>query len=225
MKPRIILASGSPRRRQLLTQVGIAHEVIVSGADEDITGPPEEQVRELALRKAEAVRGVVCENMGMVVGDAAIAAARAAAGDNPAGELKTDDAAHSDAVIIAADTLVFIDGKVPGKPAGPEEAFDMLKTLQGRCHTVYTGVAVLRVGTAAETFVEAAQVYFRKLTDAEIWAYIATGEPFDKAGAYGVQEKGALLVERIVGDYFTVVGLPLARLAVTLAKMGIDVWQ
>ena len=190
---RIILASGSPRRRQLLEQVGITHEVIISGADETIDGPPDGQVWTLALRKAEAVRNIV-----------------------------------GDAVIIAADTLVYIDGKVLGKPGGPDEAFTMLQTLQGRCHTVYTGVAVLRVGaggSVAESFVERARVYFRKLTDAEIWAYIGTGEPFDKAGAYGVQEKGALLVERVVGDFFTVVGLPLAKLAVTLRKMGVDVWQ
>ena len=190
---RIILASGSPRRRQLLEQVGIAHEVIVSNVDETIDGTPEEQARILALRKAEAVRDIVSE----------------------------------DAVIIAADTLVYIDGNVLGKPSDPDEAFDMLKTLQGRSHTVYTGVAVLQVGRracAVESFVETARVYFRKLTDEEIWAYIRTGEPFDKAGAYGVQEKGALLVERIVGDFYTVVGLPLAGLAVTLTEMGIDIW-
>ena len=191
---RIILASGSPRRRQLLEQIGITHEVIVSGADETIDGPPEKQVQTLALRKAEAVRNVI----------------------------------NDESAIIAADTLVYIDGKVLGKPDSPDDAFVMLKTLQGRCHTVYTGVTVLRLDSdeyTAESFVETAQVYFRKLADAEIWSYIYTGEPFDKAGAYGVQEKGALLVERVEGDFFTVVGLPLSKLAVTLTKMGIDVWQ
>ena len=187
---RIILASGSPRRRQLLEQVGIPHEVIISGADETIDGPPDRQAQALALRKAEAVRDIV---------------------DN-------------DAVIIGADTLVYIDGKVLGKPDGPEDAFNMLKALQGRCHTVYTGVALFK-GDATRSFVDAAQVYFRQLTDAEIWAYIGTGEPFDKAGAYGVQEKGALLVDCIEGDFFTVVGLPVAKLAVALREMGVDIWE
>ena len=208
---RIILASGSPRRRQLLEQVGIAHDVIVSGADETVDGPPEEQVRTLALRKAEAVRSVI-DGTAMCKSD----------------NSGTHAAINGDTVIIAADTLVYIDGMVLGKPDGPDDAFTMLKTLQGRCHTVHTGVAVLRVDAgecAIESFVEAARVYFRELSDAEIWAYIGTGEPFDKAGAYGVQEKGALLVERVDGDFFTVVGLPLAKLAVTLARMGIDVWR
>ena len=191
---RIILASGSPRRRQLLEQVGIPHEVIVSDADETIEGPPEVQVRELALRKANAVRNII----------------------------------KGDAIIIAADTLVYIDKKVLGKPSSPDDAYDMLKTLQGRGHTVYTGVAVLRANDnndEEKSFVNATQVYFRDLTDAEIWAYISTGEPFDKAGAYGVQEKGALLVDRVEGDFFTVVGLPVAKLTGVLCEMGIDVWR
>lgn len=177
----------------MLGQVGIPHEVIISDVDETIDGPPEVQVRELALRKANAVRGIV----------------------------------RDDAIIIAADTLVYIDGSVLGKPDGPDDAFEMLKTLQGRGHTVYTGVAILRISDGVieeKSFVEATQVYFRELTDAEIWAYIGTGESFDKAGAYGVQEKGALLVERVEGDYFCVVGLPMAKLAVVLNEMGVRVW-
>ena len=137
------------------------------------------------------------------------------------------DMIKSDAVIIAADTLVYVESQVLSKPECPEEAYNMLQLLQGREHTVYTGVAVLRVDgdtVCTETFVESAKVFFRGLSSEEIHKYIATGEPFDKAGSYGVQEKGALLVERIEGDYFTVVGLPIAKLAVTLGKMGIDVW-
>ena len=173
-----------------MEQVGIPHEVIVSNADETINGPPDAQVRALALRKAEAVR----------------------------------DTISGEAVIIAADTLVYIDGEVLGKPECPDEAFHMLKTLQGRCHTVYTGVAILKADDS-RVFADVTRVCFRELSDAEINAYIATGEPFDKAGAYGVQDKGALLVDRIDGDYFTVVGLPVAKLAVTLAEMGVDVWK
>ena len=133
-----------------------------------------------------------------------------------------------DAVIIAADTLVYVDSKVLSKPESPEDAFNMLQLLQGREHIVYTGVAILRIDgdrVDTETFVESAKVFFRDLSPDEIYKYIATGEPFDKAGSYGVQEKGALLVERIEGDYFTVVGLPIAKLALNLDKMGIDVWS
>lgn len=138
------------------------------------------------------------------------------------------DMIQGNAVIIAADTLVYIDDKVLGKPNTPEDAFDMLKLLQGRVHAVYTGVAVLHVsdsGVAGHSFVDISNVHFRKLTDKEIWAYIATGEPFDKAGSYGVQDRGALLVDRIDGDYFTVVGLPVAKLAVLLRNVGIEVWD
>jgi len=174
----------------LLNQVGIPHEVIVSGADETIDGPPDIQVRELAIRKAKAVRELT----------------------------QVDD------IILAADTLVYIDDKVLGKPENPDEAFDMLKSLQGRSHTVYTGVAII-MGQHVQTFVDAAKVFFRQLTDQEILAYIATGEPFDKAGAYGVQEKGALLVDRIEGDYFTVVGLPVSKVAAAIATLGVDIWR
>jgi len=124
-------------------------------------------------------------------------------------------------IIIAADTLVYIDEKVLGKPEGHDNAFNMLKTLQGRCHTVYTGVALIK-GTTEYAFTDAAKVYFRKLSDAEILGYIATGEPFDKAGAYGVQDKGALLVDRIEGDFFTVVGLPVSKLATALKQFDVN---
>jgi len=192
-KRRIILASGSPRRKQLLEQVGIPYEVIVSNVDETISGLPDVQVRDLALRKANAVRNMIQGN----------------------------------AIIIAADTLVYIDGQVLGKPDSPDDAFDMLQTLQGRCHTVYTGVAVLSIEAgkvSQQAFVDATRVYFRSLSDTEIWAYIGTGEPFDKAGAYGVQDKGALLVDRVEGDFFTVVGLPVAKLATALREIGVEVW-
>jgi len=138
------------------------------------------------------------------------------------------DMVQDEAIIIAADTLVYAGNKVLGKPGGPEDALKMLSCLSGRGHTVYTGVAILAVGNdmvIEKSFVESAQVYFRTLTDDEIWAYIKTGEPFDKAGAYGVQDKGALLVDRVEGDYFTVVGLPVARLAEVLREVGYEVWQ
>jgi len=196
----IILASGSPRRKQLLEQVGIPCKIIVSGADENIQGPPNVQVQALALRKAVAVRSTI-----------SIKAEAAGSTSDP------------NTVILAADTLVYIDNKVLGKPATATEAFAMLKSLSNRCHTVYTGVAILK-GGESKVFVDSTNVYFRNLSDAEINAYIATGEPFDKAGAYGVQDKGALLVDRVEGDYFTVVGLPIAKVAAALRDIGVEVW-
>jgi len=172
-----------------LEQVGIPFEVVVSDVDETIDGPPDYQVRALAIRKAKAVRDMV----------------------------------GGDTIILAADTLVFVDGVVLGKPSCREDAFNMLKTLSGRSHTVYTGAALLRGGDI-NAFVDSTKVYFRNLTDTEIWAYIDTGEPMDKAGAYGVQDRGALLVDKVEGDYFTVVGLPVAKVASTLRDMGIEVW-
>jgi septum formation protein len=131
------------------------------------------------------------------------------------------------AVIIAADTLVSLDGWVLSKPADKADAFAMLNALQGRKHHVYTGVAIIKTGEKDEihSFVESAHVHFRPLTAHDIEGYIATGEPFDKAGAYGAQGRGAVLISRIEGDFFTVMGLPVSRLCVKLAEMGINIWN
>ena len=177
----VILASGSPRRRQILEQVGIHPEIIVSNADETVTGAPDVQVKELALRKANAVLPLV-------------------------------DTSSAKAIIIAADTLVFVNGEVLGKPETTDEAFRMLKKLQDNTHQVYTGVALLEVSGEAHVFADMAEVTFRPLSDEEINAYIETGEPFDKAGAYGIQERGATLVDRINGDFYTVMGLPISKI-------------
>jgi septum formation protein len=193
-KKQIILASGSPRRRQLLEQAGIPHQVLVSGADETVTGTPGEQVEELALRKAKAV-------------------------------LRLADK-KQEAIIIAADTLVFINGEVLGKPESHKDAFEMIKKLQGSAHEVYTGVALLDVvSNKTKVFADVAEVIFRPLCDGEIWAYIETGEPFDKAGAYGIQEKGATLVSRVNGDFYTVMGIPISKVCVALGEMGYDYWH
>lgn len=194
---KIILASGSPRRQQLLTLAGIPHEVIVTDADETISGAPDYQVRELALRKSNAAIPLIPP------------------------EIK-------DPIIIAADTLVYINGEVLGKPQNPEDAFQMLKKLQGNPHKVYTGVALMRPKKSESppiSFVDHTTVYFRPLSDDEIHAYIATGEPFDKAGAYGVQERGAVLVDRVEGDFYTVVGLPIAKVCTALATLGYNTWK
>lgn len=126
----------------------------------------------------------------------------------------------SGGIIIAADTVVVLDGGVLGKPADALEAFKMLATLSGTRHQVYTGVTVLKEGERI-TEHEVTDVYFRPLEEAEIEAYIATGEPMDKAGAYGIQGYGALLVERIEGDYYNVMGLPVCRLGRILDRLGV----
>ena len=132
-------------------------------------------------------------------------------------------AAGPDALVIAADTMVFLDDRRLGKPADEADAFGMLSALSGREHTVRTGVTVRR-GEVVRTEVEATAVRFRGLTAEEIRRYIATGEPMDKAGAYGIQERGALLVEGIRGDYFNVMGLPVLRLARMLRAFGLDLF-
>lgn len=185
----IILASQSPRRRELLAQMGMTGFTVSPAKGEEDMGaglPPDQLVESLALAKAREV------------------AAGAAADD----------------IIIAADTIVTLDGQVLGKPHSEHEAFEMLRTLSGRDHVVYTGLAVLRGGETISGH-EATQVRFRPLSDEEIRAYIATGEPMDKAGAYGIQGRGALLVEGIRGDYFNVVGLPVCKLGRILDRLGV----
>lgn len=191
---RIILASQSPRRRQLLAQIGVTNfEILVPEVDEsyDPGLTPEEIVASICRKKGEAAREL--------------------AGD-------------PDAVIITADTMVFLDGLRLGKPHSPEEAYKMLSALSGRTHHVCTGVTVSR-GRRMETRTETTAVTFRALRDEEINDYIATGEPFDKAGAYGVQGKAALFVPRIEGDYFNVMGLPLHLLGRMLADFGVRLFS
>lgn len=186
---KIILASQSPRRRQLLEQMGITDFVICPAQGEEDMGahlPPDRLSEALALAKAREV------------------AAQAGPED----------------MIIAADTIVTLDHRVLGKPHSREEAVSMLETLSGRHHVVYTGLAVLRGGETVSDH-EGTEVRFRPLSREEIAAYVATGEPMDKAGAYGIQGRGALLVEGIVGDYFNVMGLPVCKLGQILNRFGV----
>lgn len=189
--PRIILASQSPRRRQLLGQIGLTDfDILVPDADEsyDPSLIPQEIVSSISRKKAEA--------------------ARALAGD-------------SDAVILAADTMVFLDGLRLGKPHSEAEAFEMLSALSGREHLVCTGVTVCR-GDRLETRPETTAVRFADLTEEDIRRYIATGEPMDKAGAYGIQGLAALFVTGIAGDYFNVMGLPLHLVGEMLRSFGVE---
>jgi septum formation protein len=186
-----ILASGSPRRKELLEQIGLKFTVDPAGTREDIdfSLEPHELARKLSLEKVQAV------------------AAR-----------------HRNAIVIGADTFGVFEGKIIGKPHSETEAAEMLQTLNGKSHQVITGFSI--VDTAGGKTVSRSvktTVYLRKLTAEEIDAYVKTKEPLDKAGAYAIQGLGALLVEKIEGDYFNVVGLPLSALAEALKEFEIRV--
>ena len=180
----IILASQSPRRRELLSVITTEFEVIPAVGEEkaDRSLPPSEYVCALAEHKAREVA-----------------------------------ASHSDDIVIGADTVVAIGGEILGKPKDKQDAGRMLALLSGREHSVFTGMCILRHSMNI-LFCEETRVRFFDLTDNEIKDYIATGEPFDKAGAYGIQGIGALLVSGIEGDYYNVMGLPVGRLARELKK-------
>ena len=184
--PRVVLASASPRRRDLLALIGIAHEVQPAHIDESYRPgeTPEAHVERLAREKARAV-------------------------------------ATAGTLTIASDTIVLVDGDVLGKPSDERDAAAMLRRLAGRSHVVLTAVAVDWIG-ALRSAVESVAVTFGPLTDEAIGAYIATGEPMDKAGAYGIQGYGATIVTRVEGDYFAVMGLPLNRLVRLLGEVGFD---
>jgi septum formation protein len=189
--PRLILASASPRRQELLGLLGLPFEVIPSAVDEaehaGEGGPPARTARRLAEVKAEEV------------------ATR-----------------HPHALVLGADTIVVLDDAVLGKPGGADDARRMLALLSGRTHQVITGIALRGAGLAASDAVST-DVTFRELTPREIDAYVATGEPMDKAGAYALQGRAAVLIEGIRGDYTNVVGLPLPRLAALLRRQGIPI--
>jgi len=185
--PHVILASQSPRRRELLTLVGIAHEVRPADIDESYLAG--EEPRAHCARLAREKAGVVARTT-------------------------------PDSLVIGSDTIVVVDDDVLGKPRNEAEAATMLDRLSGRSHTVLTAVAVQWRGVERSDVVEVG-VTFHPLSAAEIRAYIATGEPMDKAGAYGIQGFGATIVERVDGDYFAVMGLPLQRLVRLMAELGV----
>lgn len=176
-----ILASGSPRRKALLKQLGMQFEINVSDADEsfDPSWTPPEIVQDLAKRKAQTVA-----------------------------------VASPEALILAADTVVSLNGEILNKPTDAAEAAEMLRSLSGKRHTVYSGIALIHPAThRLQTAAEATDVIFAPMTETEILSYVATGSPLDKAGAYGIQDdRGALYISRVEGDYYNVVGLPLHRL-------------
>ena len=182
---KLILASASPRRRELLSQAGIEYQVCASDREERSSErKPEQLVMDLAGQKAADVY----EKLG----------------------------SDKEQWILGADTVVSLDGEIFGKPSDEEDAFRMLKRLQGRTHQVFTGVC-LKMGEVTRVFCERTDVTMYELSDGQIRDYIQTGEPMDKAGAYGIQGKGAVLVRSVRGDYNNVVGLPLARVWQELA--------
>ncbi len=212
IKKRIILGSASPRRRELLEQIGLEFEIVVSDAREHYKSTrPEEIVRELALMKAEHVAKEVERREKERAEQASIPG------------LDTGEAHLRNVVILGADTIVVLDGQILGKPSDEEEAFSMLKSLQGRMHQVYTGVAVLNFDGSGSlrtiSHAEETKVYVHEMTDEEIRRYIAAGESMDKAGAYGVQGRFAAFIDRIEGDYYNVVGLPVAYLYHTVKEL------
>ena len=183
----LILASGSPRRKELLSLFGVPFIVRAADIDEtmDKNKAPFDEVARVSRLKALAVPR------------------------------------EEDDLVIAADTIVVCGGRVLGKPHSREEAIAMLESLSGRDHQVMTGCTVAR-GERIETFTEVTDLHFRPLSEGEIGRYVDSGEPMDKAGAYGIQGMGALLVEKINGDFFNVMGLPVLRLSRMLSRFGVS---
>lgn len=190
---KLILASGSPRRKELLEKAGLQFEIVKSDYEEDMTLdlPPHELVEHLSLGKALDVAKK-----------------------------------FNDAVVISADTIVVLDGEILGKPHTPENATEMLKKLNGKKHSVFTGFTIIdiennkTVTRSVETF-----VFFKNNAEAEIDAYVETGEPLDKAGAYAIQGLGGRLIERIEGSLSNVIGLPVEELMGKLKELGIEDWK
>ena len=185
----LILASQSPRRRDLLTMLGLDFTIITADIDEtmDPALSVEDAVADVCRRKAAAV-----------------------------------GADHPDDLILAADTIVVVDGRVLGKPRDAAHAKEMLRLLSGRTHLVLTAFCLWQKGDC-QTHVEQSEIRFKPLSDGEIDAYVATGSPLDKAGAYGIQEQAAVFVEAITGDYYNVMGLPLCAVVKGLRRRGVTV--
>ena len=199
---KIILASQSPRRRELLTQIGMPFQVIPSSVEEVITETdPGLVVQQLSRQKAENVAESVLRDR------------------KDGGQLEKnagqEENSREGILVIGADTVVSYQGQILGKPADADDAFRMLSMLQGKAHSVFTGVTLIRKGPQEEwqvTFAEETRVYMYPMSEEEIRWYVKTGEPMDKAGAYGIQGLCARFVEKTEGDYNNVVGLPVGRI-------------
>ena len=191
MQKHIILASASPRRKDLLNQIGLKFDIKSSDIDESSISykNPYDLVKKLSLLKAKFVAK-----------------------------------SNKNSIIISADTVVVFKNKIIGKPKDKRDAKKILKTLSSKMHTVITGFIILDTQTSEiVSDFEESKVWFRKISEEEIDSYVNSGEPLDKAGGYGIQEKGGIFVKKIEGDYFNVVGLPLSKVASGLKKLGISV--
>lgn len=203
----IILASASPRRKELLEQIGLQFDICPAKGEEIITKTiPHEVVQELASQKAKEVAAMVKLY------------------EDTHEELVTPQ----DIMVIGADTIVAYENEILGKPKDEEDAFRMLSMLSGNTHSVYTGVSIVLLAASGKvgeiTFYEKTDVRMREMNEAEIRRYIETGEPMDKAGAYGIQGKCAIYIDKIDGDYNNVVGLPIAAIYRELKNLGIDIY-
>lgn len=203
----IILASASPRRKELLEQIGLQFDICPAKGEEIITKTiPHEVVQELASQKAKEVAAMVKLY------------------EDTHEELMTPQ----DIMVIGADTIVAYENEILGKPKDEEDAFRMLSMLSGNTHSVYTGVSIVLLAASGKvgeiTFYEKTDVRMREMNEAEIRRYIETGEPMDKAGAYGIQGKCAIYIDKIDGDYNNVVGLPIAAIYRELKNLGIDIY-
>lgn len=199
MKKKLILASASPRRKELLTQAGFSFQVLPANADEHIReNRPEEMVKRLSERKADAAMEV----------------------------WEKENGRSEDILVLGADTIVVQEGRILGKPADRSEAAAMLRQLQGNTHSVYTGVTLLWLDATGQleqiTFAEKTDVAFYSMTEKEIQDYVNTGECDDKAGAYAVQGLAMKYIRKIDGDYHNVVGLPVAAIYQTLQKHSLE---
>ena len=204
---RIILASASPRRKELLEQIGIEFEICPAKGEEVITKTqPHEVVMEFSKQKAEEIASMVLSF----------------------NETHKEITTPTDVLVIGADTVVAHEGKILGKPKDEEDAKCMLRSLSGNTHSVFTGVTFVLIdkeGRCGEVvFYEKTDVTMHTMSELEVERYVATGEPMDKAGAYGIQGKCAIYIEKIVGDYNNVVGLPIQRIYQELKKVGIDIY-
>ena len=208
----IVLASASPRRKELLEQIGLEFEIMPAKGEEVITETkPDAVVMELARQKAKEVAGMIKSYQ----------------------EMHEELITPQDTLVIGADTVVAAEHadrgmQILGKPKDEEEAYRMLSMLSGKVHSVYTGVTFVfldKTGRAGEhTFFEKTDVHVRTLSESQIKRYIATGEPMDKAGGYGIQNSfGIKYISRIEGDYYNVVGLPVSRICEELDKLGIEI--
>ncbi|MBQ4347598.1 MAG: septum formation inhibitor Maf [Firmicutes bacterium] len=193
---KLILASQSPRRREILENIGLKFETMVSHADESF--PPGSSPEEIVLMLSEKKARAVAENI------------------------------EAPAIVIGADTIVYLDGEIFEKPRDAEDAARMIRSFSGRTHTVYTGTTVLRKTAEGEKLLSDAngtKVTFRKLTEEEISKYIATGESFDKSGSYAIQGKCSFFIERVEGDFHTVVGISPAVVYSMLKELGVDAFE